>query len=64
MTAATTLSLGDLSQTMISGAFCMFFNKQLFSEYLPDAPSLYDTVLAGEWTLDKMIDTARRSTRM
>ena len=56
MTAATTTILGDLSQTMISGAFCMFFNKQLFSEYLPDAPSLYDTVLAGEWTLDKMIE--------
>ena len=48
--------LGDLSQTMISGAFCMFFNKQLFDEYLPDAPSLYDTVLSGEWTLDKLIE--------
>ena len=49
------LAMGELSQTMISGAFCMFFSKDMFREFYPDEPSLYDTVKAGEWTLDKMI---------
>ncbi len=48
-------AFGELSQTMISGAFCMFFNKAMFREFYPDDPSLYETVNAGEWTLDKMI---------
>ncbi|MCI8387297.1 MAG: hypothetical protein HFE63_02380 [Clostridiales bacterium] len=47
--------LGDISQTMISGAFCMFFNKSMFEEVYPDEQSLYQTVLDGEWTLDKLI---------
>lgn len=47
--------MGELSQTMISGAFCIFFNKTMFNEYFPDDPSLYETVNAGEWTLDKLI---------
>lgn len=47
--------MGELSQTMISGAFCMFFNKTMFREFYPDEPSLYETVNAGTWTLDKLI---------
>lgn len=50
------LALGELSQSMISGAFCMFFNKDMFATYHADQPSLYDTVLDGQWTLDKMIE--------
>jgi ABC-type glycerol-3-phosphate transport system substrate-binding protein len=42
------LALGELSQTMISGTFSMFFNKTMFKEYYPDDPSLYETVNAGE----------------
>ncbi len=49
------LCMGELSQTMISGAFCMFFNKTIFNEFYPDDPSLYETVNAGTWTLDKLI---------
>lgn len=49
------LALGELSQTMISGTFSMFFNKTMFREFYPDDPSLYETVKAGEWTLEKMI---------
>ena len=49
------LAMGELSQTMISGTFCMFFNKTMFREYYPDDPSLYETVNAGEWTLEKLI---------
>jgi len=49
------LALGELSQTMISGTFSMFFNKTMFKEFYPDDPSLYETVKAGEWTLEKLI---------
>lgn len=46
--------MGELSQTMISGTFSMFFNKTLFDEYYNGSENLYDIVNEGEWTLDKM----------
>lgn len=49
------LAFGELSQTMISGTYCMFFNKEMFKEFFQSEPSLYETVNAGEWTLDKLI---------
>ena len=49
------LAMGELSQTMISGTFSMFFNKTMFKEYYPDDPTLYETVNAGQWTLEKLI---------
>ncbi|MCQ2431857.1 MAG: hypothetical protein MJ175_04550 [Clostridia bacterium] len=47
--------IGELSQSMIAGTFVMFFHKDLFKLYYPDDPSLYETVLSGGWTLDKLI---------
>ena len=49
------LTIGELSQTMISGSFAVFFNKKMFEEMYPDEPTLYEAVKNGEWTLDKMI---------
>lgn len=49
------LVMGELSQTMISGTFAMFFNKTMFKEYYPDDPTLYETVNAGQWTIEKLI---------
>lgn len=46
--------MGELSQTMISGTFSMFFNKTLFDEYYNGSENLYDIVNEGEWTLDRM----------
>lgn len=46
--------MGELSQTMISGTFSMFFNKTLFDEYYNGSENLYDIVSEGTWTLDKM----------
>lgn len=46
--------MGELSQTMISGTFAMFFNKTLFDEYYNGSENLYDIVGEGEWTLDRM----------
>ena len=48
-------AFGELSQTMISGTFSMFFNKTMFREFYPDEPSLYETVNAGQWTIEKLI---------
>ncbi|MBQ2707389.1 MAG: hypothetical protein IJF67_03925, partial [Clostridia bacterium] len=47
--------MGELSQTMISGTYAMFFNRTMFEEFYKDEPSLYETVRAGDWTLDKMM---------
>lgn len=46
---------GELSLTMISGSYCVFFNSDLFSQAYPDV-SVYDTVIDGEWTIDKLHD--------
>ena len=46
--------MGELSQTMISGAFSMFFNKNLLSEFYQDDVNLYAIVNEGAWTIDKM----------
>ncbi|MCR4906734.1 MAG: hypothetical protein K6A33_11715 [Clostridiales bacterium] len=46
--------MGDLSQSMISGSFVMFFNKNLLDEYFKGAVNLYETVREGRWTIDEM----------
>ena len=44
---------GELAQTMVSGIYVTFFNKKLWLENIGD-DNLYEIVLNGEWTLDKM----------
>ena len=46
--------MGDLGQSMISGSFVMFFNKNLLDEYFKGEVNLYETVTEGRWTLDEM----------
>ena len=48
-------AIGELAQTMISGAFVMFFDRTSFEELFPGEPSLYATVEDGGWTVDKLI---------
>jgi len=38
---------------------CVYFNKQLYSEYFGDPDDMYKTVLDGKWTLDKLSDMAK-----
>ncbi len=45
---------GDLSWSMISSAFCLFFNKDFAAKY--ELPDLYETVLSNAWTYDAMYD--------
>ncbi len=47
--------MGELGQTMISGAFVMFFNKTMFDTFYNGEVNLYQVVNEGEWTIDKMI---------
>ncbi len=46
--------MGEIGQTMISGAFVMFFNKTLFDTFYNGEVNLYQIVNEGEWTIDKM----------
>jgi len=50
------LAMGDLSMTMISGTYAMFFNRTLFEEYFPEGPTLFEIVREGTWTLDTLLD--------
>ena len=43
---------GDLSLTLLSSTFCMFFNKDMATKY--SVPDLYETVQNGDWTYDNM----------
>ena len=46
--------MGEVGQTMISGAFVMFFNKTLFDTFYNGDVNLYQIVNEGDWTLDRM----------
>jgi len=48
---------GDLSQTMIGSMMMFFFNKRLQSDYA--AEDLYQTVLDGKWTYDKLYSISK-----
>lgn len=45
---------GDSSLGYLKGAYCIYFNQQLMSNYQLENP--YDLVDRGEWTIDKMIE--------
>ncbi len=48
---------GDLSLTLLSSTFCMFFNKDMATKY--NVPDLYETVQNGNWTYDNMYSLAQ-----
>ncbi|MGI6203082.1 MAG: hypothetical protein ACOYID_06735 [Eubacteriales bacterium] len=45
---------GDISIDMIRCIGCMYFNKVLFNDYYGDPDQMYQTVLDGQWTIDKL----------
>lgn len=51
---------GDLSYMFLQYTFAMFFNKKLAADY--NIPSLYETVKAGDWTIDKMAEYMKFAT--
>ena len=46
--------MGEVGQTMISGAFVMFFNRTLLDTFYNGEVNIYQIVNEGEWTIDKM----------
>lgn len=44
---------GELALTMVSGAYCMFFDRDLFLNTYQNA-DLYEVVNSGAWTLDAL----------
>ena len=47
---------GDLSMTSLDYLFCLFFNKDMMSDFALEAP--YDVVKEGAWTFDVMTSYA------
>lgn len=48
---------GDIAVTETAAGFCMFYNKDLFTEYFEDdGIDLYQSVRDGEWTFDMLYD--------
>lgn len=48
-------AVGDIALTMIKAMYTQFINLDLFENVFPDE-DIYEVVLSGNWTLDKMID--------
>ena len=46
---------GDISRLFVQKHFVCYFNKEIMGNY-PTIPNLYDLVLEGKWTLDKMTE--------
>ncbi|MBQ7322238.1 MAG: extracellular solute-binding protein [Clostridia bacterium] len=46
---------GDISRLFVQKHFVCYFNKEIMENY-PTIPNLYDLVLEGKWTLDKMTE--------
>lgn len=51
------VAVGDLSITTLLLSYGVFFNQRLAENY--NLPNLYETVLNGEWTVDKLRTLAR-----
>ncbi|MDD4773892.1 MAG: hypothetical protein PHZ09_09890 [Eubacteriales bacterium] len=49
---------GDISIDMIRCISCVYFNKNMFNNYYGDPDALYETVLSGNWTLERMFTYA------
>jgi len=45
---------GDISIDMIRCISCMYFNKVIYGDHYGDPDQMYQTVLDGQWTYDKL----------
>jgi ABC-type sugar transport system, periplasmic component len=48
-------AVGDIALTMIKAMYTQFINLDLFENVFPNE-DIYEIVLSGNWTIDKMID--------
>jgi len=52
----TFMMAGDFIIDTLRTAHCLVYNKDLYADLYGDGDELYEIVLNGEWTLDKMIE--------
>ncbi len=52
----TFIMASDFIIDTLRTAHCLVYNKELYSSFYGDGDELYDIVLAGDWTLDKMTE--------
>lgn len=52
----TFMMAGDFIIDTLRTGHCLVYNKDLYTDLYGDGNELYDIVLNGEWTLDKMIE--------
>ncbi len=50
---------GDICLTVMLGASATYFNKGMFENYFGDISALYNAVLDGTWTYDKLMEYCR-----
>ncbi len=51
--------VGDFFLHALRFASVIVFNKELYADYYDDANTLYEEVLAGKWTIDRMTELAK-----
>ena len=51
-------AVGDIALTMIKAMYTQFINLDLFENVFPNE-DIYDVVMSGNWTIDKMIDYSK-----
>lgn len=52
----TFMMAGDFIIDTLRTAHCLVYNKDMYTDLFGDGDGLYDIVLEGDWTLDKMIE--------
>ena len=50
---------GDISVEFIRDIDCIYFNKTVYENYHGSRDELYDIVLEGKWTLDKLLEVTK-----
>ena len=51
------VAVGDLSVTTLLLSYAVYFNQRIAEEY--KFPNLYETVLEGKWTIDKLLSLSK-----
>ena len=59
--SARYLLTGDYNLTVLLQAFVIYYNKSMYARLYDDANALYDTVLSGKWTMDRLSEITREA---
>lgn len=51
--------MGDINYGMMANMTCCFYNKKLYEHYFANGDGLYETVLAGDWTMEALSELCK-----